>query len=74
LIAIDLIDFFSSAGSRIFEQMMTPTPAPTAPAQMPFTLKLPEGASVIRCPRATGEDKDDVSLPCIGITFMAFCS
>ncbi|KAL3864346.1 hypothetical protein ACJMK2_006037 [Sinanodonta woodiana] len=53
------------ARSSIFEQMMAPNPAPTAPAQMPFTLiKVPEGTSFIRCPRATGEDKDDLCNTC----------
>ncbi|KAK3591756.1 hypothetical protein CHS0354_019528 [Potamilus streckersoni] len=53
------------ARSSIFEQMMAPTPAPAAPAQMPFTLiKVPEGASVTKCPRATGEDKDDLCEIC----------
>ncbi|KAL3880688.1 hypothetical protein ACJMK2_032908 [Sinanodonta woodiana] len=53
------------ARSSIFEQMMAPNPAPTAPAQMPFTLiKVPEGTSFIRCPRATGEDKDDLCDTC----------
>ncbi|KAL3871728.1 hypothetical protein ACJMK2_039711 [Sinanodonta woodiana] len=53
------------ARSSIFEQMMAPNPAPTAPAQMPFTLtKVPEGTSFIRCPRATGEYKDDLCDTC----------
>ena len=43
--------------------MVQATPAPT-PGNMSFALiTVPEGASVTRCPAATGNDKDDVSLP-----------
>ena len=57
--------FSFSARSLFFErqQMVQATPAPT-PGNMSFALiTVPEGASVTRCPAATGNDKDDVSVP-----------
>ena len=43
------------------QQNVQTTPAPT-PSNMSFALiTVPEGATVTRCPAATGNDSDDVS-------------
>ena len=54
----------SSGRSTFFErqQQMVQQPTPATPSNMSFALiTVPEGATVTRCPAATGNDSDDVS-------------
>ena len=63
----NVLDFekFVSGRSTFFErqQQMVQQPTPATPSNMSFALiTVPEGATVTRCPAATGNDSDDVSL------------